>query len=119
MIEIGANLKYEKRIFQELDGSVLKLEDAAGQIHQCDLSEIDAIEIVGIKSNSGYCGTMEWGMKNPTFILPTNFFYNIINAFKRKRDPVHLKVTKKDGDEFIVIGNKNLYIRLKRELNNR
>ena len=112
MIEIGSNLRYEKYEFQAFDGSIIKIRNSSGQTHQIDAGQVKSIEIIGIKSNSGYCGTMEWGMSNPTFILPTNFFYNIINLFKRRNDTIHIKITLKDGKEFVILGNKDLYNQL-------
>lgn len=94
------------------------IKSVSQQIQQIDISQIQEIEIVGVKSNSGFCGTMEWGMSNPTFILPTNFIYNIINFFKRKKDVILIKVALKDGEEFIVLGNHNHFIKLQNLLKN-
>lgn len=117
MIEIGKNLKYEKLEFVELADSTLLLKNASHKIQNIDIDQIKNIELVGVKSNTGYCGTLESGMSNPTFILPTNFFYNIINVFKRKNDTVHIKVDLKNGSEFIVIGELKLYTVLQKLLN--
>ena len=112
MVEIGTHLKYERFEFQTINESTLRIKNTSNKFKSIDISKIESVEIIGIKSASGYCGTMEWGMGNPTFILPTNFFYNIINLFKRKNDTVHLKVSLKNGNEFVVIGNKDLHNRL-------
>lgn len=116
MIEIGQNLKYEKFKLETLTGTTLKIKDAYRKDHQIDVFHIKEIEIVGVKSNSGFCGSMEWGMGNPTFILPTNFFYNIFNSFKRKNDVIHMKVALKDGKEFIAIGTYHYYNKLQKLL---
>ncbi len=114
MDEIGKNLKYEKFELHELTNSSFQIKNVSQQIQRIDISKLDKIEIVGVKSNSGFCGSMEWGMSNPTVILPTNFFYNIINLFKRKSDIVHIKVSLKDGKEFIVLGNQNHFNKLQK-----
>lgn len=116
MDEIGKNLKHEKFELHELTSSSLHIKDISQRIQAIDISQIKEIEIIGIISNSGFCGTMEWGMSNPTFILPTNFIYNIINLFKRKNDTVHIKVSLKDGKKFIALGNKNHFNKLQKLL---
>ncbi len=114
MIEIGKNLKYEKLEYVDLTDSSLKLRDASGRIREVALDQVRQTEITGVKSASGFCGTSEWGMSNPTFILPSNFIFNILNAFKRRKDLVHIKVTLKNGSEFIVLGSHGLYEKLSR-----
>ncbi len=114
MIEIGKNLKYEKLAFVQLSGAVLQLRDASDQLRDIALDQILHAEITGVKSASGYSGTSEWGMSNPTFLLPTNFIFNIINAFKRRKDLVHIKLSLKNGEEFIVLGSYDLYDKLKK-----
>lgn len=114
MIEIGKNLKYEKFGFVELTDSSLRLRDASDRLKEVPLDRIQHAEITGVKSASGFCGTQEWGMSNPTFMLPTNFIFNILNAFRRRRDLVHIKLTLQEGDEFIVLGSHDLYDKLRR-----
>lgn len=116
MDQIGKNLKYEKYELLDLTHSVLKIKDSAHKNHDIAISQIQKTEVTGIKSNSGFSGTMEWGMKNPTFLLPTNFVYNIINLFKRKDDIVHIKITLNNGNEFIVLGNHHHFNQLQRAI---
>ena len=116
MIEIGQNLQYEKLELKALTSTMLKLRDASRRFHEIEVLEIKEIEIAGVKSNSGFCGSMEWGMSNPTFILPTNLFYNIFNVFKRKNDVIHIKVALKDGKKFIAIGTYHHYSTLQKLL---
>ncbi len=112
MVEIGKNLQYERFLLEDLTDSLLTLKDGAQNLHRIDVPQIKEIELVGVVSNSGFCGSMEWGMGNPTFLLPTNLFYNIFNVFKRRNDPVHIKIVMRNGREFIVIGKENHYIKL-------
>lgn len=116
MEEIGKNIKYEKFELLDLTNSILKIKNASHKVKDVDLSQIQKTEITGVKSNSGFSGTMEWGMKNPTFILPTNFIYNIFNLFKRKNDIVHIKITLKDDYEFVVLGTQHYYNELQKFL---
>lgn len=116
MDEIGKNLKYERFELHALSSSTLEIRNGSQQIQQVNIGQIKEIEISGVISGSGFCGTMEWGMGNPTFILPTNLFYNIINFFKRKKDIVHIKVALKDGKEFVVVGNQNHFTMLQKSI---
>lgn len=111
-VEIGKNLKYERLKLIELTDNFIKIQDSSGQIKQIYISEIRKVEIAGVKSNSGFCGSMEWSMSNPTFLLPTNLFYNIINSFKRKKDIIHIKVEFKNSEPVILIGAQNHFIKL-------
>lgn len=117
MIEIGKNLQYEKLEFVDLSDSTLYLRDASKNSKTIERDQIHHVEISGVKSASGFCGTAEWGMSNPSFLLPTNFVFNILNLFKRKKDLVHIKVVLKDGCTFIVLGSYELYTKLHRERN--
>ena len=110
--EIGNNLKYERLKIIELNDNFIRIQDSSDQIQQIDISEIRKVEIAGVKSNSGFCGSMEWSMSNPTFLLPTNLFYNIINSFKRKKDTIHIKVEFTNGKPVIVIGTQNHFLKL-------
>jgi len=114
MVEIGQNLKYPQSELLGLSKSSIKIRFASNKTLKIHFEEIAKVGIVGIKSSSGFSGTMEWGMSNPTFILPTYLFYNIINLFKRRDDDVFFKVTLKDGKIYIVRGKKSNYSEIKR-----
>ncbi len=111
-IEIGKNLKFEKLAFVALTDRILQLRDASDRLKEIPLEQIQRVDIIGVKSASGFCGTSEWGMSNPTFLLPINFIFNLRNIFKRKKDCIHIKVMLKDGSEFIVLGSYDLYEKL-------
>ena len=103
MIEIGKNLKYEQFLFHELGELSLKLKNRSNLIVEVKISDIDQVELVGVKSNSEFRGTMDWGMSNPTFILPTTICYNIFRLFKNKKKEVALyRITLNDGKTYIV-----------------
>lgn len=93
MDTIGENLKYERFEVVALDSSTLELKKSPSKTKQINICEIKKLELTGIKSASGFSGTMEWGMRNPTFILPTTIWNNIISLFKRKNDTFFYKVT--------------------------
>lgn len=112
MIEIGKNLKYPKLEFVTLTQSHLQLRDASRREKNIPLDQIVDTEITGVKKASEFSGSAEFGMSNPTFLLPTNFVFNLINLFKRKNDLVHIKVTLQNGEEFIVLGSHDLYRKL-------
>ena len=102
MITIGENLKYERNEVVEVDSNAIKLKSASNKIKKILISEIKALELTGIKSNSGYSGTMEWGMRNPTFILPTTIWNNILSLFERRSDTLHYIVTISDDKKIII-----------------
>lgn len=102
MVTIGENLKYERNEVIEVDYSVIRLKSASNKTKQILISEIKTLELTGIKSSSGFTGTMEWGMKNPTFILPTTIWNNIISLFKRRNDILHYLVTLSDDKKSII-----------------
>ena len=102
MITIGENLKYERNEVVEVDNSAITLQGALNKTKQILISEIKTLELTGIKNNSGVSGTMEWGMRNPTFILPTTIWNNIISLFKRRNDIVHYLVTLSNGRKSII-----------------
>ena len=107
MVEIGQNLKYTQSELHDFSDTSMTLRDASNKTVQIDFGEVEKVELAGIKSGSGFSGTMEWGMGNPTFLLPTNLFYNIINLFKRRDDDVYFKVLLKDGKIFLVRSKKS------------
>ena len=109
MITIGENLKLDRFDVREFDASVIKLVSQSKELKTVVTSEITKVELIGVKNNSGYSGTMEWGMKNPTFLLPTNFCYAIINWFKRQEDDVYYKITMAGEDQFVVFSSKKIY----------
>lgn len=109
MMEIGKNLQYEKFALESLSDSILAIKSASHHIQEIDVTEIDQVEIVGIARNSGVCGSMEYGMTNPTFLLPTNFLLNILSAFKKRNDTVHIKVSLQGAKEFIVLGDQTSF----------
>lgn len=103
MIEIGENLKYKHFQFHKLEDRTLFLKDSFGNVIDLKIQEVDSVKIAGINKNSEFSGTMDWGMRNPTVLLPTNFFYNIINLFrKRKNEVVLYSILLKDGKRYIV-----------------
>ncbi len=102
MVTIGENLKYERSEVVSVDSSIIELKGSPNKTKQIVISEIKKLEISGIKSNSGFSGTMEWGMRNPTFILPTTIWNNIISLFKRRNDTIHYKVTLSDDIKLII-----------------
>lgn len=110
MVTIGENLnlpRYEVEAYQKEE---LLLKSRSHSSMKIALHEITTVEIIGVKNNSGYSGTMEWGMKNPTFILPTNFWFAILNWFKRQRDDlVYFKVTMKDNRQLVASSNKSTF----------
>ena len=116
MIEIGENLKFDRFEVKKFDENEIKLTSTSNAIKTVHVCDILRIELTGIKNSSGYCGTMEWGMGNPTFILPINFWYNIINWFKRQDDLVYYKVTVVEGDQFVVFSDKKIYKEISRIL---
>lgn len=117
MITIGENLDYPQFQLHEIDNTSVTLTNLSGEARKIPLTEITNLELVGIKSGSGYCGSMEWGMKNPTFLLPTNFFYNIINSFRRKNDTVFYKMLLTNEDTYLIRSGKKSYDTLRRLVN--
>ena len=109
MIEIGQNLKYPLYDLQEIAHNSITITNVSQGTQVVEFSSIEGVELAGIKSNSGFSGTMEWGMKNPTFLLPTNFFYNIINLFKRRDDIIYFKLMMNDGKIFLVKSNMSSF----------
>jgi hypothetical protein len=103
MTKIGDNLAFARLKATELTDTGIVLIDASGESRTIPLSEITAIALVGVKSASGFCGTMEWGMTNPTLILPVNLWNIIRNVVKRRQDVHHYKLTLAGGEEIIVI----------------
>lgn len=116
-VEIGKNLQYEKVKLVSMTDTHIKIENASKQNHQINIADVNEIEIVGIKRSSGFCGTSEWGMSNPTFLLPTNFFYNIISLFKRNNDIVHIRLGFKTGNGIILLGTQQDYNELRNIIN--
>ena len=102
MVTIGENLKYERNEVVDVNNGVIQLKSAPNIKKQIRISEIKKLEVTAIKSNSGFSGTMEWGMRNPTFILPTTIWNNIISLFKRRNDIFHYLVTLSDGQKNII-----------------
>lgn len=106
MVTIGENLKLKKYELIELGSTALKLKSLTNEIIEIAYSDIDKVELSGIKRNTGSSGTMEWGMSNPTFLLPINFLYNLISLFRRQADTCFSKVTLLDGEKIIVLSNR-------------
>ncbi|BHH84935.1 hypothetical protein [Desulforhopalus sp. 52FAK] len=109
MITIGENLKFTRFDVMEFDSSEIKLVSQSNELKTVATSEVTKVELIGVKNNSGYSGTMEWGMKNPTFLLPTNFCYTILNWFKRQEDDVYYKMTMVGEEPFVVHSSKKIY----------
>ena len=109
MIEIGQNLQHPLYDLQGLTKDSMRIRNSSAKTSEVALAEIKKIELAGIQSNSGFSGTMEWGMRNPTFLLPTNLLYNIINLFKRRDDTVYFKVIMNDESVFMVRGKKSSF----------
>lgn len=102
MVTIGENLQYPKYEVVDVNNSAIRLKSASTKTTQILISEIKKLELTGVKSNSGFSGTMEWGMRNPTFILPTTIWNNIISLFKRRNDIFHYLLTLADGKKSII-----------------
>lgn len=102
MVTIGENLKYERSEVVSVDSRIIELKESPNKTKKIVISEIKKLEITGIRSNSGFSGTMEWGMRNPTFILPTTIWNNIISLFKRRNDILYYLVTLFDGKKSII-----------------
>ena len=103
MIEIGENLKLKQFQLRNIGEKILELGDYSGKIVTVNIQDIVKIEISGISKNSEFRGTMDWGMSNPTVILPTTIIYNIISLFKNKRKEIVLhKFTLLGGLQYIV-----------------
>lgn len=102
MVTIGENLKYERYEVIEVDSHAIELKSVSNKSRQILLSEIKSLQVTGIKSSSGYSGTMEWGMRNPTFILPTTIWNNILTLFKRRSDIMHYIVTLSDDRKILI-----------------
>lgn len=114
MIEIGENLKFERFEVKDIDNTGIILSDKSNRIKTVPFTDILNFELTGIKNNSGFCGTMEWSMSNPTFLLPANFWYNILSWFKRQDDTAYYKITASDGSQFIAYSSNKL---INKELN--
>lgn len=115
MVIIGENLKLQRYSVTVLGEDSLRLNSGAG-FKTVPLSDIVEIELIGIKNNSGYSGTMEWGMKNPTFILPINFWFSILNWFKRQEDDIYFKMVLHNSEQFVVFSSKKLYKQIEARL---
>ena len=110
MVTIGENLDLQRYELKGFDGRELQLHSPGYQHRKIAINDVEKVELVGIKNNSGYSGTMEWGMKNPTFLLPTNFWFAILNWFKRSGDDLYFfKVSLKSGEQVIACSGKKFY----------
>jgi len=109
MITIGEHLRLDRFEVTHYDNSVLELQSVTNEVKRVAFEYIVKVELIGVKNNSGYSGTMEWGMKNPTFILPTNFWFAILNWFKRQDDDVYYKMTMAGKEQFVVYSSKKRY----------
>ncbi len=108
MVTIGENLKLERYTVLALDDDIVRIKTSVGP-KAVSLSDITEIELIGIKNNSGYSGTMEWWMKNPTFLLPTHLWFSILNWFKRQEDDVYFKMVLHNSEQFVVFSSKKMY----------
>lgn len=113
MVMIGENLRLERCTVTAIDDDTLRLKTSNSGFKVVALSDIAEIELIGIKNNSGYSGTMEWGMKNPTFLLPTNLWFSVLNWFKRQEDDVYFKVALNNSEQFVVFSSKKFYKQIK------
>ena len=117
MIEIGKNLKFKHFRLLEIEETKLNLIDSKKNAVVVYKKDIEHVEIVGINKNSEFRGTMDWGMRNPTFLLPTNLFYNLLSVFKDKNKEVVLhKIQLKDCEKYIVHSDReksDILLRLK------
>ncbi|THB72315.1 MAG: hypothetical protein D6B25_17000 [Desulfobulbaceae bacterium] len=77
-------------------------------------SHLNDIEIQGIKRHGEYSGSMEWGMANPTFIQPVNFWLIIFNYFTKKKDIVYFKASFTDQKYFVGSCQRARFNQLKR-----
>ncbi len=120
MIEIGKNLKFKHFRLHKIEENGLKLIDSEKNVEVVDKKDIKHVEIVGINKNSEFRGTMDWGMRNPTFLLPTNLFYNLLSVFKNKNKGVVLhKILLKGGVQYIVHSdreNSDILLKLTKKL---
>ena len=107
MVTIGENLQYERYDVIEVDNTIIKLKGRSTKTETMLISEIKALELTGSKSNSEFSGTMEWGMRNPTFILPTTIWNNIISLFKRRSDTLYYKATMSDDSKIIICSSSS------------
>lgn len=116
MVTIGENLKYERSEVVAVDSSTIELKKPPYSTQKILISEIENLEITGIKSDSGFSGTMEWGMRNPTFILPTTIWNNIISLFKRRSDTFHYLVTLSDDKKIIIFCSNGKFNQILKQL---
>lgn len=116
MITIGENLKLERFEVKGYDETEIHLINVTSGSRTLALVEILKVELLGIKNNSGYSGTMEWGMTNPTFILPVNLWNIILNWFKRQNDELYCKVTIAAGEQFVLCCSRKLYKEISRKV---
>lgn len=77
------------------------------------LSDIEDVQILKVNNPSDFCSTMDYGMTNPTFLLPTNVIIRIIQFFQKKKKLVVFQISLKDKRTIIAKGEEKLFITLK------
>lgn len=119
MVTIGENLKYKRNEVVAIGESTIELQESPYETREIVIAELKQIEIAAIKSATGFTGSMEWGMRNPTFVLPTIVWNNVISLFKRRNDTFHYLVTLSDDTKIIIYSNNSKFNHRLKQLANK